>query len=63
MGLFSKDELLLIDSLATGKPLSNPQKDLVVGVKEKLGVTSQAEVPERFVLFTGWSNRPKDYPA
>lgn len=61
--MFSKDELGVIESLAKGKKLTDEQKDLVDGLKEKLGAHTQAVIPERFVELTGWSNPATDYPA
>jgi hypothetical protein len=64
MSLFSKAELAAVDALASGKKLTEEQKENLVPVlKEKLGASSLAEIPQRFIALTGWANRPKDYPA
>lgn len=59
---FTNDEIGLIDKLATGKKLSEEEKDAVAGLKEKLDARTQSEIVDRFVAVTGWTNRPKDYP-
>ena len=63
MGLFTTTELRVIDTLTAGKRLTDEDKERLPLIKEKLAVLHQAEIPERFRLLTGWTNRPKDYPA
>jgi len=63
MADFSKAELGTLDLIASNKKLEDADKARVEELKARLGVSTQAEVLERFVAMTGWSNPPKDYPA
>jgi hypothetical protein len=63
MGLFTHDELSVIEKLTLGKRLTDEDKDLIPGLREKLGAGSQAQIPDQFMLLTGWTNPAKDYPV
>lgn len=71
MSLFNQTELRVLDALASGKSLKKlgessnlsegKLEETVEGLKLKLGASTQADLPERFVAVTGWTNQPKDY--
>jgi len=73
MSLFEQSELRLIDALANGKSAKKISTDSNISeetlgerldaLKVKVGASTQAEIHDRFVALTGWTNPPKDYPA
>jgi hypothetical protein len=62
MGLFTKDELDVLDLIASNKRLSDTDKEHLPALKAKLGTVGNAPLLAQFVNLTGWTNRPKDYP-
>ncbi|HXH95542.1 MAG TPA: hypothetical protein VNN25_28455 [Thermoanaerobaculia bacterium] len=62
-GLFSKDELAVVERLTLGKRLTEEDKELLPGLREKLGAGTQADIADQFLLLTGWTNKPTEYPA
>lgn len=60
--MFSEREVAVVQKIATKASLTDADRELVPGLKEKLGAESQGEIPDKFVAVTGWSNMPKDYP-
>ena len=47
--MFTTEELAVLDKLAAGKRLTDQDRELVPGLKEKLNASSQSELHERFV--------------
>jgi len=62
MGLFTEDELDVLDLIAANKKLTEQDKEHLPGLKEKLGTVGNRPLLAQFVALTGWTNRPKDYP-
>ncbi len=61
MGLFTKQELRIVDALANNKkPDADPAQVKDLGAK--LGAPTAGDIPARFASLTGWTNAPKDYP-
>ena len=63
MGLFTTDELDVLDKIAANKKLTEADREHLPALKEKLGDVGHAPLLARFVSLTGWTNRPKDYAA